>query len=131
MINVFRYLIVLCFLLPYKSQSYGQSTENDFTDTHIQLLKNDSININLLSKETYYRSILTKNHLLEFEESSFYKGNFIFSLTKSMVKNYGLCYIGKYYFPDAVNSAQRRSTVIINPDRKEISIWDFENVTVL
>lgn len=107
------------------------NVDNDFLNTHIQYFKSSFIDKKSLLKESFYRSFLINTHFLEFEESSFYKGNFTFSVIQKEIKNYGNCYIGKYYFPNADNSAQRKSTVIINIDKNEVSIWDFDNVTVL
>lgn len=107
------------------------NSDNDFLNTTIQYFNIDIINKAQLSKEIFYRNFLTKTHFLEFEESDFYKENFTFSLTQSKIKNYGKCYVGKYYFPNADNSAQRRAIVIINVDKNEISIWNFDNVNVI
>jgi hypothetical protein len=105
--------------------------DNDFLNTNIQYFNIDVIDKKQLSKEIYYRNFLTKTHFLEFEESDFYKENFTFSLIQKSIKNYGKCYIGKYYFPNATNSSQRRTTVIINIDKNEISIWDFDDVNII
>ncbi|KIA82459.1 hypothetical protein [Flavobacterium sp. AED] len=104
--------------------------DNDFLNTNVQYLYIDSIDKKQLSKEKYYRNFLNNTHFLEFEESDFYKGNFQFLLKKRVIKNYGECYIGEFYFPHADNSAQRRAIVIINIKKKEISIWNFDDLII-
>ncbi len=102
----------------------------DFMNSNIRYFKSDTIIVNQLYAEMYYRSFLTETHFLEFELSSFNTGNFTFSVAKSAIKDYGICYIGKYFFPAAVNAAQRRAIVIISKEKKEISIWNFDDVNV-
>lgn len=105
--------------------------KDKFLSTKIQYFDIDKIDRNQLLKEIYYRNFLINTHFLEFEESDFYKENFSFTIIKKSIKNYGVCYIGKYYFSNAANSSQRRATVIINIDKNEMSIWDFDDVSVI
>lgn len=105
--------------------------DDNFLNDHIRYYKLDSIDKNSLNMESYYRSFLLKSQFLEFEKNSFYKGNFVFSSKWMKIKNYGDCLIVKYYFPNSDNSTQRRTTIIVNLDKKEISIWDFDNIIVL
>lgn len=104
--------------------------EMDFLNSNVEYFSIDKIIPKLLESETYYQAILQNTHFLEFEENSFSKKNAIFSLIKRKVKNYGECYIGQYYFPSSANSGQVRVTVIINPAKREVSIWNFDNVKI-
>jgi hypothetical protein len=104
--------------------------DNDFLNTNVQYLNIDNIDKKQLLNEKYYRNFLNNTHFLEFESNDFYKGNFQFLLKKRIIKNYGECYIGKFYFPHADNSAQRRAIVIININKKEISIWNFDDLII-
>jgi len=104
--------------------------ELTFVNTNIAYYKTDTIIANQLKIQEYYKTFLQQTDFLEIEESNFYSQNFNFSLDRTIIKNYGECFIGKFYFPFAINAAQRRATVIINTDKKEISIWNFDNINV-
>lgn len=104
--------------------------EMDFLNSNIAYFSVDKIIPKLLENQKYYQEILQNTHFLEFEENSFTKKNSVFSLRKRNVKNYGECYIGQFYFPTSANSGQVRVTVMINPTRKEVSIWNFDNLQI-
>lgn len=104
--------------------------ELDFLNSNIGYFSIDKVIPKLLESQKYYQEILQATHFLEFEKNSFTKKNSTFSLRKRSVKNYGECYIGQYYFPNAANSGQVRTTVIINVSRKEVSIWNFDSLRI-
>lgn len=111
-------------------KSKSDQEDFDFILTQIGYFKTDTIMVNQLKMPEYYKMFLQKTYLFEYGESNFYKNNFTFSLTQPFIKNYGKCFIGTYYFPAAINAAQRRAFVIINVERKEISIWNFDELIV-
>jgi hypothetical protein len=109
-----------------------KSADNELSllNDNIAVFSSDTIIENQLKEQVYYQAFLQKTHFLEFEESSFYKGNFTFTFEEGFIKNYGKCFVGKFYFSAAINAAQRRATVIINTERKEISIWNFDDINI-
>jgi|GEM_PF-3320995 len=111
-------------------KSRGLSDEMDFLNSNIGYFSVDKIIPKFLESKKYYQEILQNTHFLEFEQNSFTNRNSVFSLKKRNVKNYGECYIGQYYFPTSANSGQVRVTVMINPARKEVSIWNFDNLQI-
>ena len=111
-------------------KSKDLNDEMDFLNSNVGYFSIDKIIPKLLESQKYYQAILQNTHFLEFEENSFTKKNSVFSLKKRNVKNYGECYIGQYYFPTSANSGQVRVTIIINPERREVSIWNFDNLQV-
>lgn len=113
-----------------KQLNTDSAKEEEFLNNNIQYYYCDTLVPSLLNTEIFYRTILKTTHFLEFEESSFRQENFTFSVIHKSINNYGTCIIGKYYFSSASNSAQRRATIIINPQKKEISIWNFEDIKI-
>ncbi|MFT3822675.1 MAG: hypothetical protein QM731_02100 [Chitinophagaceae bacterium] len=78
--------------------------------------------------EDYFRYVLEKTSFLSISESNFIPGNFEFSGFYTNIDHYGSCFIGKYYFPSAINAAQRRVVIILQKDAKELSILNFDDV---
>lgn len=125
--------IKLTLYFPFNSNEITNITSKStsaFLESNIQFYKIDTLILSQFYTEMYFRAFLKSTRFLEFEESSFKKENFVFSSTQANIKNYGTCIIGKYYFNNAVNAAQRRVTVIINSEKNELSIWNFDNVNI-
>ena len=104
--------------------------ETIFINSNIKFYIYDTINVKELSDSLFYQSLLTESGFLEFEEGVFNNTESKFITKFIYIKDYGNCFIGQYYFPTASNSAQHRTTIVTNPSKKEISIWNFENVLV-
>jgi len=104
---------------------------NDFLNSNIRYFKADTIFEDRLYKEGYYESLLKGTNFLKFMPADFNKGNYTFSLSKKMIEGFGVIYIGKFYFPTGANSDQLGAFVMINPKRKEVSIWNFDNLIAL
>lgn len=102
----------------------------EFLNSNIGYFSFDTLKNEELESRDFYKKILTETKFIEFMPNEFSKENSTFSLEHLQVKNYGNCYIGKFHFPTAPNAAQLRSTVIINVAKKEISIWNFDDLKV-
>jgi hypothetical protein len=90
----------------------------------------NNINQNELNNEKYYQIILQKSNVSEVPEYFFKKEYHTFSLINKEIKDYGKCYIAEYYFNDALGYMQSKFYVIINTEKSEISIWNFDNLKV-
>ncbi|MFA6059624.1 MAG: hypothetical protein WC756_15565 [Taibaiella sp.] len=104
--------------------------DNEFLNSNIEYFSFDTLKNEEFKSRDFYKKILTETKFIEFMPNEFSKGNSTFNLEHLQVKNYGDCYIGKFHFPTAPNAAQLRSTVIINVAKKEISIWNFDDLKV-
>jgi hypothetical protein len=102
----------------------------EFLSSNIGYFSFDTVKNDELKSRDLYKRILTETKFIEFMPNQFSKENSTFNLEHLQVKNYGDCYIGKFHFPTAPNAAQLRSTVIINVAKKEISIWNFDDLKV-
>jgi hypothetical protein len=105
-----------------------QKEDDGFLNTFIVFYEVRSLPERRLINEDYCKFILKKTPSQVIEESNFKPGNFEFSHFYTNIDQYGKCYIGKYYFPSAVNSAQRRAIIILQMDLKEVSILNFDDV---
>lgn len=103
----------------------------DFLNAFINLYKIDGIDEKQLDNSEYYKRILSDNPSLGFIASDFEKHNYKFTSEKINIKNYGLCYIGKFNFSLTFYQRQENTYVIINIDKKELSIWDFHSLKFL
>jgi hypothetical protein len=109
----------------------GNSTvieEQDFFDSHIAYFTFDTLSDLDLNREEIWREILLKSAFVNFEVTSFMKQNFKFSNSIVTIPTYGICYWGEYFFPSAPNIAQRTATIMINEDRKQGCILDFDKI---
>jgi len=104
--------------------------DNFFLSEFIFYFKADNINQNELNNEKYYQIILQKSNVSEIPEYFFKKEYHTFSLINKEIKDYGKCYIAEYYFNDALGDMQSKFYVIINTEKSEISIWNFDNLKV-
>ncbi len=104
--------------------------DNLFLSEFIFYFKTDNINQNELNNEKYYQIILQKSNVSEVPEYFFKKEYHTFSLINKEIKDYGKCYIAEYYFNDALGYMQSKFYVIINTEKSEISIWNFDNLKV-
>lgn len=104
--------------------------DNFFLSEFIFYFKTDNINQNELNNEKYYQIILQKSNVSEVPEYFFKKEYHTFSLINKEIKDYGKCYIAEYYFNDALGYMQSKFYVIINTEKSEISIWNFDNLKV-
>lgn len=102
----------------------------DFVNSNVRYFKLDTIRTAALKRSDLYKTFLTQTGFLNYMENQFDKKYSTFRLSFRNIKGYGPCYIGMYHFPSAPNSAQLRSTVIINTDKKEMSIWNFDNLEI-
>jgi hypothetical protein len=109
-------------------QSPEQKEQDDFLNSNIAFFDVQSLPDENLINADYCRFVLSNTHFLAIAESNFNPDNFEFTQLHVNIDNYGECYIGKYYFPSAINAAQRRAIVIINLDTKELSILNFEDI---
>lgn len=101
-----------------------------FLSEFIFYFKKDDISQNELNNEKYYQIILQKANISELPEYYFKKEYHTFSLINKEIKNYGKCYIAEYYFNDALGYMQSKFYVIVNIDKSEISVWNFDNLKV-
>ena len=111
-------------------QKSSNKSELEFLIEHIKYYDFNQVDHNKLKDVAYYKLILMSSDFLQFQSSDFIPGNFIFSHEFIYIPKYGRCALGKFYFPSAINSAQRRSTIIINLDRSELSIWAFDDLRI-
>lgn len=109
-------------------QSPEQREEEDFLNSNIQFFEVRSLPDKRFINEEYCRYVLKHTDFLSFLESDFLPGNFEFTHFFINIDNYGKCFVGKYYFPAADNSAQRRTIIIIQTEKKELSILNFDDV---
>lgn len=100
----------------------------DFLSDFVKFYNVDSIELNRLMQKDYYDYILSNTHFLDFNNDQLSISRIQFNLFKKDIPGYGFCYIGLFFHPDAPNAAQRTACVIINTDRKEISIWYFDKI---
>lgn len=107
-------------------KSRSAKEEDEFLNTNINYFETDSFPAD--KSEPYFRYLIKNDPFLEIEASNLNKDNFKFSVLPDTINNYGHCIVGKYFFPIAINSAQRRVVIIINEERKEVSIWTFDDV---
>lgn len=108
-----------------------KNEEASFLNDFVSYFSVDTINEHELSKERFYKSLMQNTFMDIFPEYFFEKEYNTFSLgNKKYIKNYGKCYIAEYYFNVADANMQTRFYIIVNIDKKEISIWNFENLRV-
>lgn len=108
--------------------SQKQKEDDSFLNAFIAFYEVRSLPERRLINADYCKFILKKTPSQLIEESNFIPGNFKFSHFYTNIDEYGKCYIGKYYFPSAINSAQRRAVIVLQMDLKEISILNFDDV---
>ncbi|MFD2907174.1 hypothetical protein ACFSX9_00355 [Flavobacterium ardleyense] len=110
----------------------NKKNEDDdlFLSEFIFYFKKVNINQNELNNEKNYQIILQKSNVSELPEYYFKKEYHTFSLINKEIKDYGKCYIAEYYFNDALGYMQSKFYVIVNVDKSEISIWNFDNLKV-
>ena len=110
------------------NHSPEQKEEDEFINSNIQFFQVKSMPDKNLIDEKYCRSVLINTKFLSFSASNFLPGYFEFTHFHTSIDHYGKCFVGKFYFPEADNSAQRRAVVIIQVDKKELSILNFDDV---
>jgi len=110
------------------NRSPEQKEEEEFINSNIQFFQVKSMPDKHLINQEYCRSVLINTKFLSFSESNFLPGYFEFAHFYTNIDHYGKCFIGKFYFPEADNSAQRRAVIIIQVDKKELSILNFDDV---
>ena len=110
------------------NRSPEQKEEDEFINSNIQFFQVKSMPDKHLIDQEYCRSVLINTTFLSFSASNFLPGYFEFTHFYTNIDHYGKCFIGKFYFPEAENSAQRRAVIIIQVDKKELSILNFDDV---
>lgn len=110
------------------AHSQEQKGEEDFINSNIGFFEVKSMPDKHFIDEKYFRTVLINTKLLSFSESNFLPGNFKFTHFYTSIEHYGKCFVGKYYFPSADNSAQRRAIIILQINKKELSILNFDDV---
>ncbi len=122
--NFLKKPLVDCNLI----NSPEQKEEEDFLHSNIQFYQLKSLPDPRFINEGYCRFVLKNTNFLTFLESNFMPGNFEFTHFYTNVDHYGKCFVGRYYFPAADNSAQRRTVILLQIDKKELSILNFDDV---
>lgn len=93
---------------------------------------NDSLNTNILTSDSFYHIIIRK-YLEDFEGIDF-KTNLIldntlnkskFTFSTINIKNYGICNLGIVY-SGTCNADQNKTLILINNQKKELSIWNYD-----
>jgi hypothetical protein len=115
-------------LIDCKLMHNQEQQEEDFINSNIQFFEVKSLPDQQFINEEYCRFILKNTNFLSFLESNFLPGNFEFTHFYTNIDNYGKCFVGKYYFSAADNSAQRRAIIILQMEKKEFSILNFDDV---
>lgn len=110
------------------NRSPEQKVEDEFINSNIQFFRVKSMPDKHLIDQEYCKSVLINTTFLSFSASNFLPGYFEFTHFYTNIDHYGKCFIGKFYFPEADNSAQRRAVIIIQVDKKELSILNFDDV---
>lgn len=116
--------LVACKLI----HSPEQKEEDDFLHSNIAFFEVKSLPEQRFLNEEYCRFVLRKTNFLSVPESDFKPGNFKFSHFYTNIDHYGKCFVGKFFFPSAINAAQRRVVIIIQKDLKELSILTFDDI---
>lgn len=107
-----------------------KNEEESFLNDFISYFSVNVINEHELVKERFYKSLLQNTFIDILPKHFFEKKYNTFSLQKKYIKNYGECYIAEYYFNTAEANMQTKFYIIVNMDKKEISIWNFDNLKV-
>ncbi len=100
---------------------------NQFLSEFIYFFNTNDLKKDMLVNQHFYERILFESNICKLP-GFFEKNNYTFSLTNKIMENYGKCFIAEFLFKDAPGYMQIKYYVIVNSDKNEISIWNFDNI---
>ncbi|HYD23019.1 MAG TPA: hypothetical protein VEB40_16160 [Flavipsychrobacter sp.] len=108
--------------------SHAAESESAFVQSNIGYFTFDAIDSAALENREFYRLILISTQFLFFEPHQFDRGTFI--LRKINVNNYGMCIWAKFLMPTSPGSGQDGVSVLVNVQKKELSIWHYSDISI-